>query len=413
MRIIIKNIKGLIQILDKSVQRVAGKDMGSTRSLADAWLFIEDGLIADFGEMTNIPIYKDAEIIDAKGKYVLPAWVDSHTHLVFAGSRESEFVDKINGLSYEEIGARGGGIHNSAALLRHTSEDDLLEQSLKRAREIINTGTGVVEIKSGYGLSTEAEMKMLRVAKKIGELTDLEVKTTFLGAHAIPKDKKREDYIHQIKFEMLPAIAEAKLADYCDVFCEQGFFTAAETEDICLEALKYGLKPRIHSNQLYNSGGIEVGVKLGALSVDHLEVAGDKEIEVLKDSQVMPTLLPGAAWFLNMPFPLARKMIEAGLPIAIASDFNPGSSPTGNMPLLLAMACIKMKLFPQEVIHAATINTASALELSHRFGSITKGKVANLIITKAIPSIDYMFYMFGTNHIAEVILKGKRQRIGG
>lgn len=409
MSIIIKNIKGLIQILDKSTERVSGKDMAKLSSLSNAWLLIENGLIADFGEMSQMPSLQNVEVIDATGKFVLPTWVDSHTHLVFAGSRETEFVDKIKGLSYEEIGARGGGIHNSAALLRQTSEEDLLEQSLKRAKEIIATGTGVVEIKSGYGLTTDAEMKMLRVAKKIAELTDLEVKTTFLGAHAIPRDKKREEYIQQIKYEMLPAVAAAKLADYCDVFCEKGFFTAEETEDICREALKYGLKPRIHANQLYNSGGIEVGVKLGALSVDHLEVAGDKEIAILKDSQVMPTLLPGAAWFLNAPFPPARKMIEAGLPVAIASDFNPGSSPTGNMPLLLAMSCVKMKMLPQEVIHAATINTASALELSHKYGSITKGKVANLIITKAIPTVDYMFYMFGTNHIDEVILKGKRQ----
>jgi imidazolonepropionase len=378
--------------------------------LSNAYLAIQNGFIAQFGGMDMLPAGAKAQKeIDASGQFVFPSFVDSHTHLVFAASREEEFVMKIKGATYEEIAAKGGGILNSARKLQQTSEEELFERAMVRVQEIIRTGTGAVEIKSGYGLTTKDELKMLRVARRIGKETPLTVKTTFLGAHAVPKETTKEKYIDLILKEMIPAVANEKLADYIDVFCEQGFFNIEETERIVEEGKKFGIKPRIHANQLHRSGGVQVGVKTKALSVDHLENIGEEEIECLKNSSVMPTALPGAAFFLGLPFPPARKMIEAGLPLAIASDFNPGSSPTGNMCQMVSLACIKMKMTPEEAINAATINTASALELENTHGSITKGKVANVFITKPMPSVAFLPYAFGSNVVDTVILKGVLQ----
>ncbi len=405
--ILIRNIQGLVQVRDQSIQVVSGSAMAELPVLSNAYLAIQNGVIQEFGSMTDLPSGSKAQTeIDASGRFVFPSFVDSHTHLVFATSREEEFVMKIKGATYEEIAANGGGILNSAKKLRQTSEDELFERALARINEIIHTGTGAVEIKSGYGLTVKDELKMLRVARRIGRETPLTVKTTFLGAHAVPKEMSKENYINMVLNEMIPAVAEEKLADYIDVFCEQGFFTPDETERIVEGGKKFGMKPRIHANQLHRSGGVQVGVKTGALSVDHLENIGEEEIECLKNSSVMPTALPGAAFFLGLPFPPARKMIEAGLPVAIASDYNPGSSPSGNMPLMVALACIKMKMTPEEAINASTINTAAALELENAHGSITKGKIANVFITKPIPSVAFLPYAFGSNVIETVILKG-------
>lgn len=381
--------------------------MGKLPIFNNAYLAIADGKFAAYGTMDDLPEnYQATTTIDASNRFVFPSFVDSHTHLVFAASREEEFVMKIKGATYEQIAASGGGILNSAKKLQQTSEEELFERSLKRAHEIIKSGTGAVEIKSGYGLTTKDELKMLRVARRIGKETALTVRTTFLGAHAVPKDVKKEDYIEQILQEMIPAVAEEKLADYIDVFCEQGFFTADETERIVERGKHFGLKPRIHANQLHRSGGVQVGIKTKALSVDHLENIGDEEIELLRESTVMPTALPGAAFFLGLPFPPARKMIDAGLPIAIASDYNPGSAPSGNMSLMTALACIKMKMTPEEAINAATLNTACALELEQTHGSITLGKVANVFITKPMPSVAFLPYAFGSDLIDMVILNG-------
>jgi imidazolonepropionase len=405
--ILIINIKGLVQIREQALSFVAGKDMATLPVLDNSYLAINDGTIAAFGSMNDLQTKQANQIIDASGKFVFPSFVDSHTHLVFAASREEEFVMKIKGATYAEIAAHGGGILNSARKLQQTSEDELFERALVRVEEIIRTGTGAVEIKSGYGLTTKDEMKILRVARRIGRETPLTVKTTFLGAHAVPKDFNKADYIKLIIQEMIPAVAEEKLADYIDVFCEEGFFNPEETERILEEGKRFGMKPRIHANQLHNSGGVQVGVKTNALSVDHLENIGEDEIELLKNSKVMPTALPGAAFFLGLPFPPARKMLDAGLALAIASDYNPGSAPSGNMMLMLSLACIKMKMTPEEAINAATINTAQALELSKSLGSITVGKVANVFITKSIPSIAYLPYSFGGTLIDQVILNGK------
>lgn len=376
--------------------------------LSNAFLIISDGLIHSFGLMEHLPSAINAhQVINASGRFVMPSFVDSHTHLVFAATREEEFVLKIKGATYEEIAARGGGILNSAKKLQAISEDELFDRSVQRAKEIIQSGTGAVEIKSGYGLTTQDEMKMLRVARKIGRETPLTVRTTFLGAHAVPREIKKEFYINQIIKEMIPAIAEEQLADYIDVFCEEGFFSMDETEQIAEQGKKYGMTPRIHANQLNRSGGVQVGVKVGAISVDHLEKIGDEEIQLLMNSATMPVTLPGAAFFLNLPFTPARKMIDAGLPIAIASDYNPGSSPTGNMPLMISLACIKMKMTPEEAINATTINTAYTLGLSNTHGSVSEGKVANLFITKPITSLASIPYSFGTNPVDQVILNGK------
>jgi len=407
--LLIKNIKGLVQVREKNIRKVSGNEMAQLPVLANAWLLIRDGIIHDFGEMTDVPGSGASTVVDASGRFVFPSFVDSHTHLVFAASREEEFVMKIKGATYADIAAKGGGILNSAKKLQQASEDQLVESALTRAAEIIRNGTGVVEIKSGYGLTVNDELKMLRVAKRIGRETPLTVRTTFLGAHAVPKEISKAAYIELVIQEMIPAVASEKLADYIDVFCEEGFFTPDETIRILEEGKRFGMKPRIHANQLMRSGGVQAGVKTGALSVDHLENIGDEEIELLKRSEVMPTALPGAAFFLGLPFPPARKIIEAGLPLAIASDYNPGSAPSGNMPQMLSLACIKMRMTPEEAINAATLNTACALELSDSHGSITKGKTGSVFMTTPIPSVAYLPYAFGSTLIDTVILNGAIQ----
>jgi imidazolonepropionase len=406
--ILITHIKGLVQVRDRAPLMLRGADMNALPIISNAFLVISNGLIHSYGAMEQLPPTTEAhQVIDASGKFVLPSFVDSHTHLVFAATREEEFVMKIKGATYEEIAARGGGILNSAKKLQTTTEDELFEKSVVRAWEIIRTGTGAVEIKSGYGLTTTDELKMLRVARRIGRETPLTVKTTFLGAHAVPRDIKKEDYINQIIYEMIPAVAEEKLADYIDVFCEHGFFSMEETERIVEHGKKYGMMPRIHANQLNRSGGVQVGIKTGAISVDHLENIGDEEIELLKNSSTMPVSLPGAAFFLNLPFTPARQMIDAGLPLAIASDYNPGSAPSGNMSLIISLACIKMKMTPEEAINAATINTAYTLGLAATHGTITIGKVANVFITTPLSSLAALPYNFGSNPVSQVILNGK------
>lgn len=405
--LLITNIKGLVQVREKNVDRVAGVAMSELPVVENAYLAISGDRISGFGRMVSLASQDAKKVIDASGCFVFPSFVDSHTHLVFAATREEEFVMKIKGATYADIAAKGGGILNSARKLQSISEDELFERSLPRAFEIIRSGTGAVEIKSGYGLALKDELKMLRVAKRIDRETPLTVKTTFLGAHAVPSHLKKEEYVDAIIKEMIPAVAEEKLASYIDVFCEYGFFSEDETERIVEEGKRYGLKPRIHANQLNRSGGVQVGVRTKALSVDHLENIGDEEIELLKGSSTMPTVLPGAAFFLGLPFPPARKMMEAGLPVAIASDYNPGSSPSGNMQTMISLACIKMKMTPEEAFNAATINTAAALELSDEVGSITVGKIANIFITKPISSVAFLPYAFGTSYIDSVILNGK------
>jgi len=408
MSTLIKNIKGLVQVRDESPKWVAGKDMADLPILENAFLKIVGDKIADYGLMSDLKEEDSDQIIDATGRFVFPSFVDSHTHLVFAASREDEFVDKIKGVSYEEIARKGGGILNSAKRLQQTSEDELYERALVRAYEIIGYGTGAVEIKSGYGLTVEDEMKMLRVAKRIGEETPLTVKTTFLGAHAIPKEYgNRQEYIDLVVKEMIPKVAKEGLAEYIDAFCETGFFTPEETEMIMEAGKKYGLKPKIHANQLNISGGVQVGVKTKAISVDHLESIGQEEIDALVGSDVMPTILPGAAFFLRMTYPPARAMMDAGLPLALATDYNPGSAPCGKMPFMLSLACVQMKMTPEEAINAATINSAYAMELQDTHGSITRGKVANLFVTEEMPSVAFMPYAFGSDVIDQVILNGE------
>ncbi|UPT65572.1 MAG: imidazolonepropionase [Sphingobacteriales bacterium JAD_PAG50586_3] len=408
---LITNIKQLVGVDYYNITISKGANMAELPTVDNAFLLIEGETIKAFGPMDHLD--KDNlnydEVIDATGRLVLPAWVDSHTHLVFAGSRETEFVDKIKGLSYEEIAKRGGGILNSAARLQHTDEAELFDAAMLRIAEIKSYGTGAVEIKSGYGLTVEDELKILRVARKVKESTNLFVKTTFLGAHSFPAQYKenREGYVDLVINQMLPRVADEGLADYCDVFCERGFFTVDQTSRILEKAISLNIKPRLHANQLDFSGGVQVGVKYNALSVDHLEHAGDEEIEALLGSNTMPTLLPASAFFINLDYPPARKLIEAGLAVAIASDYNPGSSPTGNMCLVVSLACIKMKMLPEEAINAATINTAKALELSDKLGTIARGKVANLIITKPIPSYAYIPYAFGSNLVERVIVRGE------
>jgi len=411
MGLIIKNIKSLVQTENDPRLRIEGKDMAVINVISDAYLHIEDGTISGFGKMKVMPAISSGkdEIIDATGKNVFPSFCDPHTHLVYAGSREGEFTDKIRGLSYEEIARRGGGILNSAIRLHETSEDELLRQSMGRVNEIIGQGTGAVEIKSGYGLNLEDELKMLRVIRRIRETSPVEVRATFLGAHAVPAEFKndREKYVDLIINEMIPVVAAEELADYIDVFCDTGFFSVEDTERILMAGLKYGLIPKIHANELDFSGGVQAGVKYGALSVDHLERSGEKEIEALRGAVTMPTLLPGSAFFLGLPDPPARKMIDAGLPVAMASDYNPGSSPSGNMKLVMSLGCIKLKMLPEEVINAVTINSAYAMGISETHGSIAMGKVANVFITKEIPSYEFMPYAFGSNLIETVILKGR------
>ena len=413
-KLLIKNIQSLVQVRDASCLKVSGTEMEILPCIENAWLAIDNGIIADYGSMDDFPgieNWKDLEIIDCDGKLILPCYADSHTHIVYAGNREVEFVDRINGLTYEEIFERGGGILNSAKRLNDATEDELFEQAMVRLHEVISQGTGSIEIKSGYGLSVESELKMLRVIKRIKDLNLIPVKATFLGAHALPLEYKndKQGYINLIINDMLPKIAEEKLADYIDVFCEQNYFTADETIMILEAGKKHGLIPKVHAEQLSNTGGIQAGVKCGAISVDHLEFCSNEDIEVLKNSNTMPTVLPGAAFFLSLPLPPARKMIDAGLAIAFASDFNPGSSPSGNMNLMMSLGCVQYKLTPEEVINASTINSAYAMNLSNEVGSITIGKKANFFITKPISSYAFIPYSFGSNLIESVYLNGIKQ----
>ena len=409
MKTLITNIQELLQIRDASINKVSGVEMKQLPSIKNAYLIIEDDRIADFGKMKNCPVIKVDITIDATGKVVLPTWCDSHTHIVYAGNRVFEFVDRINGLSYEEIANRGGGILNSAKKLNETSEEDLYEQSKVRLEQIMQQGTGAVEIKSGYGLTVAGEIKILRVIKKLAENYPIKIKATFLGAHAFPAEYKdnHSGYIDLIINDMLPKIAKENLADYIDAFCETGYFSVKETERIMEAGKKYGLQAKIHVNQFTAINGIEVGVKFDALSVDHLEIVTDHDIEILKNSATIAVALPSCSYFLSIPYTPARELITAGLPIALASDYNPGSSPSGNMNFVVATACIKMKLTPEEAINAATLNGAYAMGISHSHGSITKGKKANLIITKPLNSYYEMAYYFGSNLIDQVMLNGK------
>jgi imidazolonepropionase len=411
-KLLLKNIKSLLQVRETSVEKISGKEMSLLPFINDAWLACEDGLITDFGKMSGFPGIIDwtgLAVIDCAGKIVLPCFADSHTHIVYSGNREQEFVDRINGLSYQEIALKGGGILNSAKKLRETSEDNLFEQSKIRLLEIISQGTGAVEIKSGYGLDLESELKMLRVIKRLKKLELIPVKATFLGAHAVPAEFKdnKEGYIDLIIDKMLPAIASEKLADFIDVFCENGYFTSDETKKILEAGKKYGLIPKIHAEQLSHSDGIKTAVECDAISVDHLEFCNDRDIQLLKESKTMPTILPGAVFFLNLPLPPVRKMIDAGLPVAFASDYNPGSSPSGNMKLMMSMACIQHQLSPEEAINAVTLNSSYAMNMQEKTGSITCGKIANLIITKEISSYSFLPYAYGSDLIDTIILNGK------
>lgn len=407
---LITNIGLLINTREQS-SLLRGSQLADLPCINKAYLLIEEDTIAGYGPMEGLPAsnQQPATVVDVEGAFVMPAWCDSHTHIVFPASREEEFVDKIRGMSYADIAAKGGGILNSARKLHDTSEEELFNQAWKRLEEVSRLGTGAIEIKSGYGLTVEAELKMLRVIKKLKEKSPLSIKATFLGAHTYPQEYKNnhQGYIDRIIQDMLPVIARDKLADYIDVFCEEGFFSPAETETICRAGMAHGLKPKIHANQLHLSGGTQVGVQLGAISVDHLETMDEVAIQALAHSNTIGTLLPTAAFFLRMPFQPARTLIDAGCAIALASDFNPGSSPSGNMNLVVAMSCIQMKMLPQEAINAATLNGAYAMELGQELGSITVGKKANLIITKPIPSLAYYPYAFGANLIDKVMIKGE------
>jgi imidazolonepropionase len=411
MTTIITNIKKLIGTADHQ-QALKGAALARLPSIENAYLVIDENEIAEFGEMKNLKshFHNQETNIDAGGRFVLPAWCDSHTHLVFAGSRETEFVDKIKGLSYAEIASKGGGILNSAKKLNDISEDELFLQSWKRLQEVSKTGTGAIEIKSGYGLTVEGELKMLRVIKKLKEKSSLAIKATFLGAHTYPLEFKNnhQAYIDLILNQMLPVIEKERLADYIDVFCETGFFSVEEMNTICKAGMKHGLKPKLHVNQLNSIGGVEAGILAGAVSLDHLETMTENDIRLLvSSSKTIGSLLPTAAFFLRMPFQPARQLIDAGCAIAIASDYNPGSSPSGNMNLVIAISCIQMKMLPEEAINAATINGAFAMELHKETGSITTGKRANLILTKPIPSLAYLPYSFGSNNIEKVMINGE------
>ena len=409
MTILITNIKEVLQVREPGIEKVAGKEMANLPLLKNAWLLIENNLIAGFGPMNTCPETGDAQVIDATGKTLLPAWCDSHTHIVYAGNREQEFVDRINGLSYEEIANRGGGILNSAKKLNETPEEELFLQSRLRLEEVMQQGTGAVEIKSGYGLTVEGELKMLRVIKRLRKEYPVAIKATFLGAHAFPKEYKENHsgYIDLIINDMLPKIAEENLADYIDAFLETGYFSVEETERIMEAGKKYGLQAKIHVNQFTSINGIEACVRHEALSADHLEIVTDEDIEALKGSRTMPVALPTCSFFISIPYTPARKMLDAGLPLALATDFNPGTTPSGNMNLVVATACIKMKMTPEEAINAATINGAYAMGLSETHGSITIGKRANLIITKPLTSYFQLPYAFGSNLIDSVIIEGK------
>ena len=404
------NIKELVQVREASIKKVSGKEMNILPTIKNAFLIIKDGLFFDFGEMSNLQESNFDKKTDCSGKMILPTWCDSHTHIVYAGNREQEFVDRINGLSYEEIANNGGGILNSAKKLQATSEEDLYSQSAKRLEEVIALGTGAIEIKSGYGLTVSSELKMLRVINKLKENYDIPIKATFLGAHAIPKEfkKNKEGYIDLIIDEMLPKIAKENLADFIDIFCEIGYFSVDDTDKILSAGKKYGLIPKTHVNQFNSIGGIEISVKHKALSVNHLEVLSDNDLEVLKNSETMPVALPSCSYFLSIPYTPARKIIDNDLALALATDYNPGSTPSGNMNFVVATACIKMKMTPNEALNAATINGAYAMNLNEEIGSITKGKLGNFFITKEIPSYNVIPYNFGNNQIQSVYIKGKK-----
>ena len=410
MATLITNIKQLVNVREES-KLLRGKELAVLPSIENAYLVVENGMIAEFGEMENFQLstFNFHDTIDATGQFILPCWCDSHTHLVFAASREEEFVDKIKGMSYEEIAAKGGGILNSAKKLNAMGENELFDVSLRRLNEVIKLGTGAIEIKSGYGLSVEGELKMLRVIKKLAENYPIAIKATFLGAHAFPIHYKenKAGYIDEIITKMLPEIAQNQLADYIDAFCETGYFSVEETEKIMEAGIQFGLKPKIHVNQFNSIGGIQAGIKFKALSVDHLEIMNPEDIEALKGTETMPIALPSCSYFLSIPYTPAREMIQAGLPLALATDFNPGSTPSGNMNFVVATACIKMKMTPEEAINAATINGAYAMGLSETHGSITVGKKANVIITKQIPSFYQLPYAFGSNLIEDVIIEGE------
>lgn len=409
MTTLIINIKELLQVRDSSILKVSGVEMAVLPTIKNAFLVFKDNLIADFGSMDNLPKINTDKTIDATGKIVLPSWCDSHTHIVYAGNREQEFVDRINGMTYEEIANRGGGILNSAKKLNETSEEEIYQQSKERLEEVMRLGTGAVEIKSGYGLTVDGELKMLRVIQRLSQNYPITIKATFLGAHAFPLEFKEnhKSYIDLIINEMIPEIAKNKLADFIDVFCENGYFTVEETEQIMEAGIQFGLKPKIHVNQFHSVGGIQAGVKYNALSVDHLEIMKQEDIEALKNTETMPVAVPSCSYFLSIPYAPAREMIAAGLPIALATDYNPGSTPSGNMNFVVATACIKMKMTPEEAINAATINGAYAMGISETHGSITIGKKANLIITKAIASYYQLPYSFGSNLIDTVLIEGK------
>jgi len=410
MQTLITNIKQLVGVRKES-KLLRGKELAELSCIENAYLIIDKGLIKEFGEMKDLtPETSNFKgVIDVPGQFILPCWCDSHTHLVFAASREEEFVDKIKGKSYAEIAAKGGGILNSAKRVNEIDIDELYNLSLSRLKEVMRLGTGAIEIKSGYGLSVEGELKMLKVIKRLKETSPIPIRSTFLGAHTYPLEFKEnhQGYIDLIINDMLPVIAKEELADYIDVFCEKGFFSPEETETVCKAGMDYGLKAKIHANQLNLSGGAETGVKLGAISVDHLETMNDSTINILSNSNTIGTLLPTAAFFLRMPFQPARQLIDAGCAIALASDYNPGSSPSGNINLVVAMSCIGMKMLPEEAINAATINVAYAMGLQDEVGSITVGKKANLIFTKSISSLAYLPYSFGSNLIDKVMINGE------
>lgn len=409
MKLLVKNIGCLAGIEYEPKLRLKGKEMGIINTIDDAWLLVENGKFAQFGSMAQgIPPHNNIDnIIDADGGMVLPSWCDSHTHIVFAGSREREFVDKINGLSYEEIARRGGGILNSADLLHSTSEDELYRQAMCRLNEVIRKGTGGIEIKSGYGLNIDDELKMLRVIQRMKETSKAKIVSTFLGAHAVARGMSQADYVRLIINEMIPEVGRQHLADFIDVFCDRGFFTPDETSRMLEAAAAWGMRPKIHADELASSGGVEVGVKHHALSVDHLESMTEEKIEILMNSDTMPTVLPGTSFFLNMPYGKGRKMIDAGLGIAIASDYNPGSTPSGDMKFVVSLACIKLRLLPNEAINAATINGAYAMGESAEYGSIAKGKVANFFITHPLPSLNFIPYAYTTPIIKTVVLNGE------
>lgn len=411
MKTLVKHIGTLVGIRPAGCLRVCGAEMGRLETLDDAWLLADGGRIAAFGPMSACPSGDGAQVVDAGGGMLFPSFCDSHTHLVYAGSREQEFLDKINGLSYAEIARRGGGILNSADRLHETSEEELYRQAMERVREIVRMGTGCVEIKSGYGLSTDDELKMLRVIRRIRESAPLAVRATFLGAHAVARDYlgRQREYVELICREMLPAVVREGLADFVDVFCDEGFFTVEETARILEAGRRSGLRAKIHANELAVSGGVQVGVAHGALSVDHLERMGAAEIECLRGAETMPTLLPGAAFFLGMSYPPAREMIAAGLGVALASDYNPGSSPSGNMRMVVSLASIRMKMTPAEAINAATLNGAYAMGLSDEYGSITPGKAANFFLTDPMPSVEFFSYAYQTPLIRRVFLRGEEQ----